>query len=72
MTALVSKQLTGADGALAWTHLQCVATHSLLQYSMSQSLLSTAGLVQPARMQMFGAAVEVALVAGATFTSTSI
>lgn len=29
------------------THLQCVATHSLLQYSLSQSLLSMAGLLQP-------------------------
>lgn len=28
-------------------HLQCVATHSLLQYSLSQSWLSTAGLLQP-------------------------
>ena len=30
------------------THLQWVATHSLLQYSLSQSSLSTAGLLQPA------------------------
>lgn len=56
-----------------WTNLQCVATHSLLQYSLSQSLLSTAGLVQPARTQMLlEFSVEATLGTGATFTSTSI
>lgn len=54
------------------TSLQCVATHSLLQYSLSQSLLSTAGLVQPARTQMLRLAAVVTLGTGATFTSTSI
>lgn len=33
------------------THLQCFTTHSLLQYSLSQSLLATGGLSQPTRMQ---------------------
>lgn len=56
-----------------WTNLQCVATHSLLQYSLSQSLLSTAGLVQPARTQiLFEFSVEATLGTGATLTSTSI
>lgn len=46
------KQLTLEDNIIAFicnncTHLQCVATHSLLQYSLSQSWLSTAGLLQP-------------------------
>lgn len=54
------------------TSLQCVATHSLLQYSLSQSLLSTAWLVQPARTQMLGLAAGVKVGPGATFTSTSI
>lgn len=54
------------------TSLQCVATHSLLQYSLSQSLLSTAGLVQPARTQMVGLADGATLKPGVTFTSTSI
>ncbi|TNN49878.1 hypothetical protein EYF80_039920 [Liparis tanakae] len=53
-------------------HLQCVATHSLLQYSLSQSWLSTAGLVQPARIQVMRPAASAAPGTGATFTSTSI
>lgn len=52
------------------THLQCVATHSLLQYSLSQSRLSTAGFVHPARTQRFAEAEEET--AGATLTSISI
>lgn len=58
---------------IKWRYLQCVATHSLLQYSLSQSSLSTATFVQPARTQMFGlevAGVELRL--EATFTTTSI
>lgn len=46
-----------------------MATHSLLQYSLSQSRLSTAGFVHPARTQILGAEEEDA---GATLTSISI
>uniref|UniRef100_A0A6B0UMD7 Putative secreted protein n=1 Tax=Ixodes ricinus TaxID=34613 RepID=A0A6B0UMD7_IXORI len=38
------------------TSPQCVTTHSLLQYSLSQSIDSTAGLRQPLLMQRGGPA----------------
>lgn len=53
-------------------YLQCVATHSLLQYSLSQSLFSTAGLVQPALTHRLGLEVWVTTGPEDTFNSTCI
>ena len=53
-------------------YLQCVATHSLLQYSLSQSWLSTAGLTHPARTHTLVLAAGATLDPGVTLTSTSI